>query len=97
MSDKMLLGILRMPPDLWLSDDFVGTRQRQSAYIQAADRIEADAAEIERLENEIRETNLENIHLTEAAEDLANRMIVLQETIEPRNEVERLALWGDDD
>lgn len=48
MSDTMLLGVLRMPASLW-GDDHLDKIQRQNRYVQAADRIEADAAEIERL------------------------------------------------
>ena len=48
MSDVMLHGILRMPPELW-RDDPMQISQRHSRYIQASDRIEADAREIERL------------------------------------------------
>ncbi len=53
MSDLMLLGVLRMPlppnPDATTMAQFV-SRARQ-----AADRIEADAAEIERLRNVLTE------------------------------------------
>lgn len=38
MSDVMLHGILRMPPELW-EDDPVSTVQRHSTYVQASDMI----------------------------------------------------------
>jgi hypothetical protein len=40
MSDVMLLGILRMPPDCWDNDSPIDFMQRHSRYCQAADRIE---------------------------------------------------------
>lgn len=52
MSDVMLLGILRMPiPD---DPDPLTLRQLRSAALRAADRIEADAREIERLREQLR-------------------------------------------
>ena len=48
MSDAMLHGVLRMPPELW-RDDPLDVSQRHSRYIEASERIEADAREIERL------------------------------------------------
>lgn len=48
MSDVMLHGVLRMPPELW-RDDPLDVSQRHSRYIEASERIEADAREIERL------------------------------------------------
>ena len=39
MSDLMLLGILRMPPETWGTDP-LNVMQRHSAYLQAADRLE---------------------------------------------------------
>ena len=52
MSDTMLIGILRMTYDLW-SDSAIDKVQRQSAYIQAADRIEADENRIAELEQQL--------------------------------------------
>ena len=40
MSDMMLLGILRMPPDLWDSADTLNVMQRHQAYLEAANRLE---------------------------------------------------------
>lgn len=48
MSDVMLHGVLRMPPELWRTDP-MNVSQRHSRYVQASDRIEADAREIDRL------------------------------------------------
>ena len=48
MSDVMLIGVLRMPPDCW-RDYPLDVKQRHAFYIEAANRIEADADEIERL------------------------------------------------
>jgi len=39
MSDVMLLGVLRMPPELW-RDDPIDVMQRYGRYKQAADEIE---------------------------------------------------------
>jgi hypothetical protein len=39
MSDVMLIGVLRMPPETW-ADDPISVTQRYSRYQQAADRIE---------------------------------------------------------
>lgn len=39
MSDLMLLGILRMPPETW-GDDPLNVMQRHSAYKEAADRLD---------------------------------------------------------
>lgn len=41
MSDVMLLGILRMPMDLWNDSSYLDKAQRQSNYFRAADKIEA--------------------------------------------------------
>ena len=48
MSDTMLLGVLRMPPDLW-ADGPIDQQQRHERYLQAADKIEQLRAEVERL------------------------------------------------
>lgn len=49
MSDVMLLGVLRMPPDCWVDQSALDVMQRHSYYVSAADRIEADAKDIENL------------------------------------------------
>jgi len=49
MSDIMLLGVLRMPPELW-NDDPIDRAQRHQRYLQAADRIEAQEKRIAELE-----------------------------------------------
>lgn len=54
MSDMMLLGVLRMPADCWL-DEELDKSQRHARYIQAADRIEQQAAEIARLSRQLEE------------------------------------------
>lgn len=48
MSDLMLLGILRMPLDLWQGDPCT-QMQLHGACIEAADRIEKMQAQIDRL------------------------------------------------
>ena len=45
MSDLMLLGVLQMPPELW-NDSPLDICQRYSRYMEAASRIESDAAEL---------------------------------------------------
>lgn len=45
----MLLGVLRMPPNCWSPTEELDVMQRHSRYLEAADRIESDATEIERL------------------------------------------------
>lgn len=52
MGDTMLIGVLRMPVEVW-SDDPLDQHQRQGRYVQAAERIEADAARIAELEAEV--------------------------------------------
>ena len=52
MSDVMLLGVLRMPPELW-GKGAIDVAQRHGYYRAAADRIEQDAARIQELEKEI--------------------------------------------
>ena len=52
----MLLGVLRMPIKLWTVDQEFQTienLQRHSRYLEAADRIEADADRIATLEQRI--------------------------------------------
>ena len=49
MSDVMLLGVLRMPPSCWIDQSGLDVMQRHSYYVSAADRIEADAKDIENL------------------------------------------------
>ena len=44
MSNLMLIGVLKMPPDLW-TNDTLNVSQRYSQYIEAANRIE----ELERM------------------------------------------------
>jgi hypothetical protein len=60
MSDAMLLGVLRMPmpdnPDAMTLCQFVGRAR------QAADRIEADAAKIERLRAALKTANDQTEH-----------------------------------
>lgn len=40
MSDTILLGVLRLPPECW-TDSLIDVIQRHSRYLEAADRIEA--------------------------------------------------------
>jgi FtsZ-binding cell division protein ZapB len=48
MGDTTLIGVLRMPPDLWRGDE-MDVRQRFDRYLQAADTITTLRAEVERL------------------------------------------------
>jgi len=48
MSDLMLFAVLRMPSALW-TDEPIDRNQRHARYIEAADRIERQNDEIERL------------------------------------------------
>lgn len=54
MSDVMLLGILRMPIEY---SDTLSVMQLVGRARQAADRIEEDAEEIERLRSELAKAN----------------------------------------
>lgn len=49
MSDTMLLGVLRMPIQLW-QDSELDKLQRHSRYIEAADRIEQNNISVEVLD-----------------------------------------------
>jgi hypothetical protein len=40
MSDVMLLGVLRMPPNCWDNDSPIDVMQRHSRYCEAASEIE---------------------------------------------------------
>ncbi len=51
MSDVMLFGVLRMPPELW-QDSEIDKRQRYARYVEAADRIDRLTAENEVLRKE---------------------------------------------
>lgn len=53
MSDVMLLGILRQPRECWSADP-IFVMQQQNTCERAADRIEADAVTIARLEAALR-------------------------------------------
>lgn len=48
MSDLMLHAVLEMPPELWSGDntDPLDTHQRHQRYLQASERIRADAETI---------------------------------------------------
>lgn len=52
MSDLMLLGILRMPPETWGTDP-LNVMQRYSAYKEAANRIENCIKDYIRLHDEL--------------------------------------------
>jgi len=41
MSDTVLIGVLRMPPELW-SNDIIDVQQRYSRYLEAADRLDGN-------------------------------------------------------
>ncbi len=60
MSDTMLLGVLRMPPDCWTNDP-IDIMQRHCRYVQAAD-------EIERLQCEVKDWKEEAARLFEKYE-----------------------------
>lgn len=59
MSDVMLLGVLRMPLDIWpTTKDALGLGQIQSRCVQAADRIESDERKIAELEEEVKQLKI---------------------------------------
>lgn len=63
MSDTMLLGVLRMPLDIWPTDKGIfGLRQIQSRCAEAADRIEADERKILELEDKIKRLKVVLVH-----------------------------------
>ena len=87
MSDVMLLGVLRMPVPasvdaMWLHQFFDRARQ-------AADRIEADAAEIERLRDAVRSARADEANcwlrrvaaLTEELREVDARYIALLKAV----------------
>lgn len=69
MSDTMLLGVLRMPPELW-TDSPIDVRQRHARYMQAAAHIECAAIEIEHLQTELAEARRERDLLREFMADI---------------------------
>ena len=42
MSKVMLLGVLRMPPELWVNDSPIDIQQRYSRYLEAADLLDRE-------------------------------------------------------
>lgn len=65
MSEIMLLGVLRMPPECW-SGDTLDVMQRHSRYLEAADEIEALKHDIDRHIAIASEHATENARLREA-------------------------------
>lgn len=65
MSDVMLLGVLRMPPELW-ADSPIDVQQRHAWYMQAAAHIECATIEIEYLQAELAEARRERDRLRAA-------------------------------
>lgn len=59
MSDLMLLGVLRMPNELFWDDSPMARAQHNSRRLQAADRIEELQAENERLKKQLEATQLQ--------------------------------------
>lgn len=51
MSDVMLLGVLRMPPEMW-NGDALDVHQRHGRYLEAADTIEELRDEVDALRAE---------------------------------------------
>jgi len=56
MSDVMLLGVLRMPPELWRNNP-LDIAQRHSRYIEAADRIELLQTALEQIHQYVKARN----------------------------------------
>ena len=52
MSDIMLHGVLRMPPELWGNDE-MDVMQRHSRCLEASDRIYSDEKKILELEEQV--------------------------------------------
>lgn len=84
MSDVMLHGVLRMPPDLW-TDEAIDKAQRHGRYLEASDRI----IELERERNEAREErDIAKLEFEEISNDLSdarNRIWQLENIIEGLN------------
>ena len=59
MSDIMLLGVLRMPPNCWDHTSEMDVMQRHSRYIEAADRIDSDGLELQRLRTKLEQIRAE--------------------------------------
>jgi hypothetical protein len=66
MSDIMLHGVLRMPPELW-GNDAMDVMQRHLRYLQSSDRIYSDEKKILELEKQVQ--NLKDNVSTETTED----------------------------
>jgi len=67
MSDVMLLAVLRMSSDLWIKNSPIDEVQRQSRYLQAANKIERMDKVINRI---ITESSLSEELLIEAQKAL---------------------------
>ena len=55
MSDVMLFGVLEMPESMWRDDDAFDRMQRRSRYVEAAQRILDQDAQLEAKDAEIAE------------------------------------------
>lgn len=63
MSDLMLLGVLRIPLDMWPTDKGIfGLRQIQGRCMEAANRIESDEQKIVELEDKIKRLKVALVH-----------------------------------
>jgi hypothetical protein len=83
MSDVMLLGVLRMPYDLAMSDDLSRIQFHGRAQ-QAADRIEADDAAIAQLQQQVAALEKLNANLTETT------LMVIKHNTAKTKEIARL-------
>jgi hypothetical protein len=61
----ILLGILRMPPNLWTNDP-ISVQQRLQAYHEAADEIERLQIDLDEAQSRLREADLLFVRAEEA-------------------------------
>ena len=65
MSDVMLHGVLKMPIDCWINEDF-DKLQRRARYVEASELIIDQQTKIAELENQLAEGEALIIELVEA-------------------------------
>ena len=84
MSDVMLFGVLRMPPELWNDDSLIDKVARHGRYIEAADRIEQLEKELQEAKESIKTAGEYHKSLEEAnqkARDWQNEALQSRATI----------------
>ncbi len=73
MSDVMLLGVLRMPYDLFWSDKPLSRMQHNSRRLQAADELESRADEIQQLTAKCEALEKENKRIAKRCQTIAQQ------------------------